>query len=78
MDPFAPTPRPALSIGTAVEVHNRFSSSWSSGFEVAEATDDGYRLLRRSDHYVLPAEFMATDVRREGPRVFSTAPSSVP
>lgn len=66
----APTPRSALSIGTAVEVHNRFSSSWSRGFEVAETTSDGYRLLRRSDHYVLPADFVANEVRREGRRVF--------
>ena len=38
-------------------------AEWTSGFEVAEATDDGYRIRRRSDRYVLPVEFSALDVR---------------
>jgi len=58
--------RPALSVGTDVEVRNRFCATWSRGFEVAESTGDGYRLRRQSDRYVLPAEFRANEVRRVG------------
>jgi hypothetical protein len=64
------TPRSALTIGTPVEVHNRFCAAWSRGFEVAETTREGYRVLRQSDGYVLPAEFVANEVRREGRRAF--------
>jgi hypothetical protein len=53
-----------LAVGTDVEVRNRFCAAWSRGFEVAEATGDGYRLRRQSDRYVLPAEFRANEVRR--------------
>ena len=60
----AATARPPLNIGTDVEVRNHFCSSWSRGFEVAETTNDGYRLRRQSDRYVLPAEFTASEVRR--------------
>ena len=56
---------PALPIGTPVEVRNHFCSSWSRGFEVADTTRSGYTLLRQSDHYVLPAEFVANEVRPE-------------
>jgi len=52
-------------VGTPVEVRNRFCSSWSRGFEVAETTRRGYWLRRQSDCYVLPAEFVATEVRRQ-------------
>jgi hypothetical protein len=58
--------RPSLPVGTPVEVRNRFCSAWSQGFEVAEATGDGYRLRRQSDCYVLPARFVSTEVRRIG------------
>jgi hypothetical protein len=56
-------PRPALPIGTSVEVRNRFCASWSRGFEVADTTRAGYIVRRQSDAYVLPAEFVATEVR---------------
>ena len=56
-------PGPALPIGTSVEVRNRFCASWSRGFEVAEATRAGYIVRRQSDAYVLPAEFVAAEVR---------------
>ncbi len=58
--------RSAISVGTHVEVRNRFCASWSRGFEVAEATGEGYRLRRQSDRYVLPAEFRANEVRPAG------------
>jgi len=54
---------PALTAGTAVEVRGRFSGEWSRGFEVAEATHDGYRVRRLSDRYVLPVEFTGHDIR---------------
>jgi len=60
----AMTSRPPLGIGTDVEVRNRFCASWSRGFEVAETTNEGYRLRRQSDRYVLPTEFTANEVRR--------------
>jgi hypothetical protein len=56
-------PRPALPIGTSVEVRNRFCASWSGGFEVADTTSGGYIVRRQSDAYVLPAEFVAAEVR---------------
>lgn len=58
--------RPALAVGTDVEVRNRFCASWSRGFEVAATTQSGYRLRRQSDRYVLPAEFTASEVRKVG------------
>ncbi len=64
MNRAVPGPRPAISVGTSVEVRNRFCASWSRGFEVAETTHAGYLVRRQSDRYVLPAEFVATEVRR--------------
>ena len=49
--------------GTRVEVVNRFTSSWSRGFAVAEVLDSGYRVERLSDGCVLPAVFSSGDVR---------------
>jgi hypothetical protein len=59
------TERPGLDPGTKVEVRTGFDRSWSNGFEVHEATADGYRVRRRSDGEVLPAVFARDDVRRE-------------
>jgi hypothetical protein len=55
---------PAFTVGTAVEVRGNFRGDWSRGFEVAEATHDGYWVRRLSDHVVLPVEFMVNDIRR--------------
>lgn len=52
-----------FSVGTQIEVRDQFCSSWVQGFEIAEATSDGYRLRRNSDRYVLPARFPARDLR---------------
>ena len=53
--------------GTPVQVRNRFDRSWSSGFEVAEESNEGdvrtYRLRRRSDRSVLPAAFPSGELR---------------
>ena len=58
--------RPArLEAGTRVEVRTGFDRSWATGFEVAEVTDDGYRVRRRSDGEILPVAIAADDVRRE-------------
>jgi hypothetical protein len=58
---------PGWAAGTPVEVRNRFDRSWSSGFEVAEESNDGdvrtYRLRRRSDRAVLPAAFPSGELR---------------
>ncbi|HWC37068.1 MAG TPA: hypothetical protein VG476_01005 [Acidimicrobiales bacterium] len=55
--------------GTRVEVVNRFTSSWSRGFAVAEVLDSGYRVERLSDGCVLPAVFSSGDVRPVDQRV---------
>ena len=54
---------PAFTAGTAVEVRGRFGGHWSRGFEVAEATHDGYLVRRLSDRCVLPVEFAGHDIR---------------
>lgn len=54
-----------LPQGTPVQVRDRFEFAFRSGFEVSETTDAGYRLRRRSDGVVLPAEFAVKDVRPE-------------
>jgi hypothetical protein len=54
---------PAFTAGTAVEVRGSFRGEWSRGFEVAEATHDGYWVRRVSDRSVLPVEFMGHDLR---------------
>jgi hypothetical protein len=60
-------PRPALAVGTPVEVRNRFCASWSDDFEIAERAGNGYRVKRRSDGYVLPTVFGPGEVRPAGP-----------
>ncbi len=57
--------RPALEPGTRVEVRTGFDRSWATGFEVAEVTDRGYRVRRRSDDHILPVAIAVGDVRRE-------------
>ena len=52
-----------LAIGTSVDVRNRYLGSWVRGFEIAEVIDGGYRILRLSDHTLLPDVFDAEDVR---------------
>ena len=54
-----------LEPGMRVEVRTGFDRSWSSGFEVVEVTDVGYRLRRSSDASLLPAVFPPEDVRKE-------------
>lgn len=55
-----------IESGARVEVRRRFDQAWATGFEVASAGGDGYRLRRRSDGAVLPVAFPAADVRRSG------------
>ncbi len=57
-------PRQVLAVGTSVEVRGHFRGEWSGGFEVAETTHDGYWVRRLSDRYLLPVEFLGSDVRR--------------
>jgi hypothetical protein len=63
-----PGGRVPLSLGTKVDVRNRFQGTWVRGFEVAEVTDDGYRIRRLSDGSVLGELFTRDDVRRERTR----------
>jgi hypothetical protein len=56
--------------GTRVEVRTRFDRRWSTGFEVdavVAAGDEGprYRIRRRSDDSILPADFGPDEVRSE-------------
>jgi hypothetical protein len=54
-----------LPPGTSVAVFNRYSASWTSGFQVATTFDDGYELRRCSDDTVLPKTFSFDDLRVE-------------
>ncbi len=54
-----------LEPGTHVEVRSTLERRWSRGFEVVEATDDGYRVRRLSDMVDLPGAIAAADVRKE-------------
>jgi hypothetical protein len=58
----------SLEAGMRVAVRRRFDQHWARGFEVVEATEQGYRVRRLSDGIVLPAEFPADEVRRERKR----------
>jgi hypothetical protein len=49
-------------------VRNRYQGTWVRGFEVAEATADGYRIRRLSDGSILGDIFSRDDVRRERKR----------
>ena len=57
--------------GTRVEVRSRFDQRWARGFEVdtvmtdTSQAGDQYRVRRRSDGSVLPAVFVADEVREE-------------
>lgn len=54
-----------LAAGTKVEVRTAYDRSWARGFEVVEASEEGYRLRRLSDGAELPALFARDDIRRE-------------
>ena len=58
----------ALSAGDRVEVRRRFDAQWAKGFEVAEATENGFRIRRLSDGEILPVEFPERDLRKESRR----------
>jgi hypothetical protein len=59
---------PSLSPGTRVEVRSSFDHQWSSGFEVIDGDDAGYRVRRLSDGSELPRTFPRDDLRRERER----------
>jgi hypothetical protein len=60
--------RTPLTVGTKVDVRNRYQGTWVRGFEVAEVTEDGYRIRRLSDGSTLGELFVRDDVRRERTR----------
>jgi hypothetical protein len=53
----------SLAPGTEVEVRSTFDRSWSRGFLVEQASEQGYVLRRRSDGAVLPTPFAPDAVR---------------
>lgn len=54
--------------GARVEVRSRYDGVWVGGFEVAEASQAGYRLRRLSDGRLLPGPvFWPGDVQRASP-----------
>lgn len=53
----------SLAPGTEVEVRSTFDRSWKRGFVIEEASEQGYRLRRRSDGSVLPTPFAAEAIR---------------
>jgi hypothetical protein len=59
-----------LPVGARVFVCDRYLGNWSSGFEIAEVLDEGYRLCRLSDRRIFPDIFTFDEVqseRREDP-----------
>ncbi|MGO8859768.1 MAG: hypothetical protein ACLQRH_03225 [Acidimicrobiales bacterium] len=63
-----PNARSPLSPGTQVDVRNHYQGTWARGFEVAEVTDQGYRIRRLSDGAILGELFSRDDVRRQRSR----------
>ena len=53
----------SLAPGTEVEVRSTFDRSWKRGFVIEDASEQGYRLRRRSDGSVLPTPFAAEAIR---------------
>ena len=53
-----------LVLGTRVAVQTRLGR-WSSGFEIAQVSEWGFRLRRISDGAVLPFDFQAEELRAE-------------
>ncbi len=51
-----------FATGTRVAVKTR-AGCWSSGFEIAEVSPDGYRLRRIADGTVLPFDFTDDELR---------------
>ena len=56
-----------LTIGSPIEVCSVFG--WNNGFQIAEISDKGYRVLRVSDNYVLPGEFDPALIRQDSQRL---------
>jgi hypothetical protein len=54
-----------LPPGTPVQVFSRFRLAWIDGFEIADIVDGGHRLLRLSDHTVVPTTFPTEDLRAQ-------------
>ena len=52
-----------MQVGETVEVHVKFTGTWSSGFEVVAVLEDGYQVRRRSDGALLPAPTGPADIR---------------
>jgi hypothetical protein len=54
-----------LAPGTQVDLRNRRQGTWMRGFEVYDASEEGYRIRRLSDGTILNELFSRDDVRRQ-------------
>lgn len=54
----------ALTVGSSVDVKNRYIGTWSSGFEVAALVEAGYMIRRLSDRSILPGVLGFDEVRQ--------------
>ncbi len=63
-----PAESPGLPPGTRVQVRRKFDDKWATGFEVAEATTQGYRVRRMSDGELIPVPIAEEDLRKEKKR----------
>jgi hypothetical protein len=57
--------RQGWGAGTRVQVRNRFTHAWSSGFVLADEDRDAVHVRRVSDNSVLPVAFEPSEVRPE-------------
>ena len=53
----------SFAVGARVDVHSRYSSDWSRGFQVVAVEPTGVRVRRESDGFVLPTLFSPHDLR---------------
>lgn len=67
-DPRAASAPPSIPPGTRVQVRRKFDDKWATGFEVAEATAQGYRVRRMSDGELIPVPIAEDDLRKEKKR----------
>ena len=52
-----------MTVGTRVQVRNRFLAEFGPGFEIADVTGAGYVVRRVSDGVELPVPFASDEVR---------------
>jgi hypothetical protein len=53
----------ALRRGRTVELYSAFNHTWTTGFEIADIVEHGYRIRRASDGSLLPGHTSPDDLR---------------